>query len=60
LLKVSSDHQKRLRSEAGPLAERIYGEKPGVWQRRIERCWHARRIEKKRQKNEESANQQAA
>jgi len=38
LLKVSSDHQKRLRSEAGPLAERIYVEKPGVWQRRIERC----------------------
>ena len=51
LLKVLSDRQQRLRLEDEPLAERIYSDKPGKWERRIKQYWHAHRIEKKQEKD---------
>lgn len=48
LLRILGDRQKRLRTEANSLAERLYGEKPRWWQQRVERCWDARREEKDR------------
>lgn len=44
-LDVVDKRQRELRSESRSLAERLYGDKPKLWRRRIERCWSAWKAE---------------
>ena len=54
LLTLIEAYQHELRTEARPLGERIYGEKPGRVVRRLERYWQAWQEEKRSSEQEKS------